>query len=649
MRYKNFQAKTLAAARAQVRQDLGDDALIAATHDLGEEGYRIVCALEPKGGQQAEQPQEKQREQPQAKQLQAKRRNPMPPRQAADLARALAWHQLPFEITEEILDLAADQRHRSDNEEALASALERVLRFQPLQTLWQNQQQRRFLFFGPPGSGKTATCVKTAWIARSGGDQPTLISTDSLRTGGAEQLEMYAEKIACQFFHCRSSQRFQKLMQDKSSRNLLFIDAPGINPYAKEERAIIHSLTQHASIVPVLVMPTWIDIQAGIDLVNAFPVHNCKHLVITGEDIDRRLGRAIAIARYAALNIAYVSPRPHIAQGLEPLSARSLAERCLKDIPQSFLQAQRLKAQKSVLHSTDDSQSDSPRNSQSALSRAKASLAPRSAVPAQSSRSASVSHQALSPRKTYQIAVASGKGGVGKTAIAITLAHCLAELGRKTLLFDADLGLANIDIQLGVMPQHHLAEAIRGHCRLKDCIVRAPQGAFDTIVGKSGSASFADLAPQSLQKLVEDLQEVALDYQTLIIDLGAGIDRTVRWLTIASDETLLVVNDEPTSLTDAYALVKIILRRQPDARLSVVVNMAETERRGEQAFESLQRTCRNFLNYDLRLKGIVRRDMNLVEAIRNREPLLTFAPHAPAALDLAKLARTFPHQANDNA
>ncbi len=638
MRYKNFQAKTLAAARAQVRQDLGEDALIAATHDLGEEGYRIVCALEPKGGQQAEQPQAEkpQAKQPQAEQPQAKRRNSMPPRQAADLARALAWHQLPFEITEEILDLASDQRHRSDDEEALASALERVLRFQPLQTLWQNEQQRRFLFFGPPGSGKTATCVKAAWIARSGGDQPTLISTDSLRTGGAEQLEMYAEKIACQFFHCRSSQRFQKLMEDKSSRNLLFIDAPGINPYAKEERAIIHSLTQHASIVPVLVMPTWIDIQAGIDLVNAFPVHNCKHLVITGEDIDRRLGRALAIARYASLNIAYVSPRPHIAQGLESLSARSLAERCLKDIPQSFLQAQRLKVQKSVLPSADASQSDSP----SPLSRAKASLAPRSA---------SASQQSSPARETYQIAVASGKGGVGKTAIAIALAHCFAELGRKTLLFDADLGLANIDIQLGVMPQHHLAEALRGHCRLKDCIVRAPQGAFDTIVGKSGSASFADLAPPSLQKLVEDLQEVAHDYQTLIIDLGAGIDRTVRWLTIASDETLLVVNDEPTSLTDAYALVKIILRRQPDARLSVVVNMAETERRGEQAFESLQRTCRNFLNYDLRLKGIVRRDLNLVEAIRNREPLLTFAPHAPAALDLAKLARTFPHQANDNA
>ncbi len=630
MRYKNFQAETLAAARAQVRQDLGEDALIAATHDLGKEGYRIVCALEPKDATNSAGKEEWQQD----------RRKSMPQRQAADLARALAWHQLPFEIAEEILDLAADQRHRRADEEVLASAFERILCFQPLQTLWQDRRQRRFLFFGPPGSGKTATCVKAAWIARCAGDHPTLVSSDSLRTGGAEQLEMYAEKVACRFFHCRSQQRFQKLIEDKSSRDLLFIDAPGINPHAKEERAVLHNLTQHASIVPVLVMPTWVDIQAGIDLVDAFPVQNCKHLIITGEDIDRRLGRAIAIARHAALNIAYVSPRPHIAQGLEPLSARSLAERCLKDVPQSFLQTQRLNTRKSVLATSHASPNSTPDDKAPPIN-----LPPAST---QSPRTAGVNRKGLSSRKPYQIAVASGKGGVGKTAVAIALAHCFADLGRKTLLFDADLGLANIDIQLGVMPQHHLAEALRGQCLLKDCVVRAPQGTFDTIVGKSGSASFADLAPPSLQKLVEDLLELALDYQTLIIDLGAGIDRTVRWLTVASDETLLVVNDEPTSLTDAYALVKIILRRQPEARLSVVVNMAETERRAEQAFESLQRTCRNFLNYDLRLKGIVRRDLNLVEAIRNREPLLTFAPHAPAAQDLAKLARTFPHGANDN-
>ena len=639
MRYKNFQAKTLEAARAQVRQDLGDDALIAATHDLGKEGYRIVCALEPKDAK------------PDATEAQQSRRKSMPQRQAADIARALAWHQLPFEITEEILDLAADQRHRLDDEETLASALDQVLCFQPLETLWQDhgqdQRKRRFLFFGPPGSGKTATCVKVAWIARSGGEHPTLVSSDSLRTGGAEQLEMYAEKIACRFFHCRSLQRFQKLMEDKNTRNLLFIDAPGINPHAKEERAVIHSLTQHASIVPVLVMPTWVDIQAGIDLVNAFPVQNCKHLIITGEDIDRRLGRVIAIARHAALNIAYVSPRPHIAQGLEPLSAHALAERCLKDIPQSFLAAQRIKTQKSVLatNASTPPSSSSKAQTQTQTPTPDANLTP---MLARSPSVAGLSQQDLSSRETYQIAVASGKGGVGKTAIAIALAHCFADLGRKTLLFDADLGLANIDIQLGIMPQHHLGEALRGQCRLKDCIVRAPQGGFDTIVGRSGSASFADLAQPSLQKLVADLTELARDYQTLIVDLGAGIDRTVRWLTVASDETLIVVNDEPTSLTDAYALVKIILRRQPEARLSVVVNMAETERRAEQAFESLQRTCRNFLHYDLRLKGIVRRDLNLVQAIRNREPLLTFAPHAPAAQDLAKLARTFPHQANDN-
>ncbi len=656
MRFKHFEGKTLSAARAQVRRDLGDDALITATHDLGGAGYRIVCALEPKESKRELKKELKSdgKEQQLAPQYLA-------PRQIAELSRALAWHQFPFEIIEEVLDNLTQQRQRATNEEALEAALERMLSFAKLEDL--HTERRALLFFGPPGAGKTATCVKLAWLARLARRSVSLISLDSLRTGGAEQLEMYAEKIGCRFFHSRSTQRFERLLRTLEPQTLLFIDAPGINPYAKEELSQLQDLMELRVLLPILVLPTWIDTQAGIDLVSAFRMPDCRHIVLTGEDIDRRLGRSIAIARAAALKLTYISPRPHIAQGLELLDQKSLSHRCLKDIPASFLATSRasLRGQREANQnsSSEDMQaSNNKNNKQAAQQTSKPSLSSLSCLSSKDTRSrqeladrASAMREIVPPPATttgaYRIAIASGKGGVGKTAIAIGLAHSLANLSNgfsknlspRVLLFDADLGLANIDIQLGLKPSQDLTQALRGACSLQDCISRVAQGGFDAIVGKSGVASFAELAAHRVEKLLEDLQEVCSSYDTLLMDLGAGIDRTVRSLTVFADEVLIVVNDEPTSLTDAYALIKVTLRRKSDARISVVVNMAESERRGEQAFESLHRTCRNFLHYELSLAGVVRRDMQVVEAIRKREPLMVYAPGSDAGEDITRLAR----------
>ena len=664
MRFKHFEGKTLSAARAQVRRDLGDDALITATHDLGGAGYRIVCALEPKESKRELKKELKSdgKEQQLAPQYLA-------PRQIAELSRALAWHQFPFEIIEEVLDNLTQQRQRATNEEALESALERMLSFAKLEDL--HTERRALLFFGPPGAGKTATCVKLAWLARLARRSVSLISLDSLRTGGAEQLEMYAEKIGCRFFHSRSTQRFERLLRTLEPQTLLFIDAPGINPYAKEELSQLQDLMELRVLLPILVLPTWIDTQAGIDLVSAFRMPDCRHIVLTGEDIDRRLGRSIAIARAAALKLTYISPRPHIAQGLELLDQKSLSHRCLKDIPASFLATSRasLRGQREANPNSSNSShpaatpkdmqaSNNKNHKQETQQTSKPSLSSLSRLSSKDTRSrqepvdrASAMREIVTPPATatgaYRIAIASGKGGVGKTAIAIGLAHSLANLSNgfsknlspRVLLFDADLGLANIDIQLGLKPSQDLTQSLRGACSLQDCISRVPQGGFDAIVGKSGVASFAELAAHRVEKLLEDLQDVCSSYDTLLMDLGAGIDRTVRSLTVFADEVLIVVNDEPTSLTDAYALIKVTLRRKSDARISVVVNMAESERRGEQAFESLHRTCRNFLHYELSLAGVVRRDMQVVEAIRKREPLMVYAPGSDAGEDITRLAR----------
>ncbi len=623
MRFKHFEGKTLSAARAQVRLNLGEDALITATHDLGEAGYRIVCALEPASKNSQPPPQ-----------------TTLPPRQMSDLSRALSWHQFPFETVEEILDELSQQRRRTSNEEALASALKNIFSFEAIEVLWP--RSRAMLFFGPPGAGKTATCVKLAWLARLAGYSANLISTDTMRTGGAEQLEMYAEKIGCRFFHSRSAQRFERLLRTIDKNSLLFIDAPGINPYAKEEISHLETLTALDGIVSILVLPTWIDIQAGIDLVSAFRVSSCRHIILTGEDIDRRLGRAVAIARAAALKLSYISPRPQIAQGLDTLDENTLASRCLEDIPPSYIAKMRATAyglpnsqSQDVVATTSEV---SAKNARTARGKDKDN---GKSGKAKSSEPVIARIQRSSSRHPYRIAIASGKGGVGKTALAIGLAYSLSSLGKRVLLFDADLGLANIDIQLGLHSEHDLTQAIRGSCRLQDCVARAPLGGFDAIVGKSGTSSLAELTPHTLKKLLEDLEETSMRYDTLLLDLGAGIDRTVRVLSYFADEILVVITDEPTSLTDAYAFIKITLRRKPDARISVVVNMVDSERRGEQAYDSLRRTCHNFLSYELRLAGTVRRDSQVVSAIRKREPLMSYDPTSAAAADMSRLALAF--------
>ena len=665
MRFKHFEGKTLSEARAQVRRDLGDDALITATHDLGCEGYRIVCALEPKNiaqdgkGNNSEGSVEGSSKNSSAgsnagssavSSEQRSEHSRLAPRQVADISRALAWHQFPFEIIEELLDNLTQHRKRALSEEVLAASLQHMLSFAKLEDL--HAERRALLFFGPPGAGKTATCVKLAWLARLAQHEVSLVSLDSLRTGGAEQLEMYAEKIGCRFFHSRSPQRFERLLRTLPPQSLIFVDAPGINPYAKEELAHLQGLTELNILLPILVLPTWIDTQAGIDLVSAFRMPACRHIILTGEDIDRRLGRSIAIARASALKLTYISPRPHIAQGLELLDAHSLAVRCLKDIPASFLAATRASQQEQA----QEQQAQELAEVLPTKTSGKAAPAIISGTP-NPSKSQIVKSRIVKPRtadtSAHRIAIASGKGGVGKTAIAIALAHSLANLKQhssknlqpRVLLFDADLGLANIDIQLGLQPAQNttqdLTQALRGTCSLQDCVSRFPAGGFDALVGRSGIANFAELAAHRLEKLLEDLSELCVSYDTLLMDLGAGIDRTVRALTVFADEVLVVVNDEPTSLTDGYALIKVTLRRRPDARISVVVNMAESERRGEQAFESLHRTCRNFLNYELRLAGVVRRDVQVVEAIRKREPLMVYAPGSGAGEDIARLARVF--------
>jgi len=236
------------------------------------------------------------------------------------------------------------------------------------------------------------------------------------------------------------------------------------------------------------------------------------------------------------------------------------------------------------------------------------------------------------------VAVASGKGGVGKTWFSISLSHALARKGKRVLLFDGDLGLANVDVQLGLSPKIDLTSVIEGHATLKGAITRYEEGGFDIIPGRSGTGSLASLPAPLLSNLRMQLADLAPAYDRVVLDLGAGVNRTVQQLAASAGTTIVITTDEPTALTDAYAFIKLGHEAIGAENISVVVNMAPSTREGLHTYETLLKACQNFLHISPILAGIVRRDSRVRDAIRNQSPLFIRYPACDAASDVESIA-----------
>lgn len=238
------------------------------------------------------------------------------------------------------------------------------------------------------------------------------------------------------------------------------------------------------------------------------------------------------------------------------------------------------------------------------------------------------------------IVVASGKGGVGKTWFSISLAQALARKGRRVLLADADLGLANIDVQLGIQPERDLTAVLSGKMTPAEAATAIPDAGFEVLAGRSGSGALASLSPTALDAFLMALRKARGGWQDVVVDLGAGLDLAQRRIAAAADLLLVVATEEPTSLTDAYAVLKLHGMDNPGGVSRIIVNMADDRASGQRTYEALRRAAGAFLKREIPLAGIVRRDGKVREAIRHQAPLLTRHPSAAAALDVEAIAQT---------
>ncbi|MDI9408387.1 MAG: AAA family ATPase [Candidatus Pacebacteria bacterium] len=236
------------------------------------------------------------------------------------------------------------------------------------------------------------------------------------------------------------------------------------------------------------------------------------------------------------------------------------------------------------------------------------------------------------------IAIGSGKGGVGKTFFSITLCQALASCGERVLLFDGDLGLANIDVQIGASVKHDLSQVVRGRVTMAQAVTPYPASGFDILAGSSGGGSLASLSPTRIAMLGRDLVEFAVNYDSVVMDLGAGVDRMVRYLAGHAGRRMVILTSEPTSMTDAYAFIKMVMSDDPKAEVQVVINQARTLQEGEKTFAAIEGVCERFLNFRPQLAGIVRRDRRVNEAIRAQVPILNKFPGADAAIDIIGIA-----------
>jgi flagellar biosynthesis protein FlhG len=236
------------------------------------------------------------------------------------------------------------------------------------------------------------------------------------------------------------------------------------------------------------------------------------------------------------------------------------------------------------------------------------------------------------------ITVASGKGGVGKTNLVLNLGLLLAKMNYRVVVFDADLGLANVDLLLNVVPRYNLADVLSGAREISEIIVRGPLG-LKIVPGGSGVFELANLDREQRRFLLDQLRSLEEEGDVLLIDTAAGLHRSVLSFIAAADDFILLTTPEPAALTDAYGVLKVISEQAIRERIFVVINFTKTMPQGEQAFARLERVAGRFLpKLELVYLGEMRFDPMVGQAAHNLTPFVLSHPRCPAALSLTRIS-----------
>ena len=255
--------------------------------------------------------------------------------------------------------------------------------------------------------------------------------------------------------------------------------------------------------------------------------------------------------------------------------------------------------------------------------------------------------QMVNPRPVRTIAVTGGKGGVGKTNVSVNLGVAAAEMGQKVMLLDADLGLANIDVVLGLHPEYDLSHVMRGERTLDEILVEGPAG-LQVVPGASGLQSLAELSPAEHTGLIRAFSELAADTELLIVDTAAGISDTVLSFSRAAHEVVVVVCDEPASITDAYAIIKLLNRDYGHQRFRVLANMVRSAQEGRELFNKMCRVTDRYLDVTLGFMGAIPFDESLRKAVRTVVQAFPRSRAAQVFRSLAKKIETWPQPQGAN-
>jgi len=235
------------------------------------------------------------------------------------------------------------------------------------------------------------------------------------------------------------------------------------------------------------------------------------------------------------------------------------------------------------------------------------------------------------------LAVTSGKGGVGKTNIAANIAVSAAADNQRVILMDADLGLGNLDILMKIQARYNLSHVISGNRTLEQTTYVGP-GGVEIICGGSGIETLANLSPFQRQRLLNEMECLQERSDLIVIDTGAGIHSTVVGFCLAADHTLVVTTPEPTAITDAYAMIKVLASKQYAGRISLLVNMAQSLAEGKKVYRQIADVANRFLNVAVYEAGVLCTDENLIQAVRRREPVVLAFPRADISRAFAAIS-----------